>query len=411
MLTTHNYRSSFLLFFWLPMIFHIAIGCQHPTPIYMDQPTSSMQRWGEKQTQGAHAFGIVLLHGLMADAKSLDYYKNMTENHYKNKALLIIPEVREAYISFLKRTEEQADLVFYAIKSKLHYHHHPDSFPLAILGYSQGGNVACLFTEKYKDKFNIQCLYIVHAPLKGIPMDWGDVHRLQQLHNHTKELLPYIGIDDAPARFSERVKSYLSFFRIINQDDKDSIIISRILSNPVTSTLLPYVGKGFNGLNDLKTESKAIQSIAHFLRESNHSIPCRLIASYLDLQELCNEQLPAHLQSKIADANVENAKFVTNTENGKKHDMLIPLSSQLCRGDSFDDLSVIGNNAIKGLFQQDNISAKIYQGVAHSPKLIILDRMVDPNKTGLNSKTIVDDFISFIEEHMVAIEPGIEVKA
>lgn len=409
MLTNHYKRWALVL----TALTNTNLGCQRSLPMHMQEPTGSMQKnvtdqlisQAEKLTltekQEEPTFAVVFLHGLTGMADELNYYQTKVAHRFK-KAIILAPRVREELKSALNSMETQADSVYQYIQDQLiKQGKDPKSFPLVIFGYSQGGNIACLLSANYRTKLSIAGLYTVNAPLNGVAIDWENTDELQKWHNDISPIVNYIG-SPANSMFNS-YKPLLTTCNIIESDDsKDSVILSRILGS--NNSMLQLFA--LRGIKDLKKESEAIQSINSFLRKGADNIPCRLVGSYLmDWQKLCT-QLPSHLQRTTLDIAGHTAKYITKKYIGK-HDMLVPLRSQLGRGDSFNDLTILGEDAIENLFGRSNVSAKVYRNIVHAPKLIVIDRSVNANKTALGSQDIADDFLAYAAKWVGSYTPSV----
>ena len=322
----------------------------------------------------------------MAPANELAAFKETVLKEFGRCVAIIEPVCREGTASLTNSVRKQVDQVF-----NEHLMGITDN-PLFIIGYSQGGVVACHLAQLYGDNLNIKGVITINSPLKGIPV-------LER------------GIIDVRYRFMPQAAAGLE---LVTQGTETSV--SSIKQNMTLATLglsflrklpLPYT----RGLKDIRATSNVVQEVGDFLRENIHKTPFLLLGSYHnDFEELFNRRRGHH---KVAIENLSNAyaKFVTGKEKNNLHDTLIPAASQLGRGDSFDDLTLITDEEHRDFSDpitmqmegQPYIERKLYKGETHAGNLIVLDDALfidDSIERVLVSDRIINEAMGFMRKNI-----------
>ncbi|WP_204082240.1 hypothetical protein [Candidatus Cardinium hertigii] len=160
-----------------------------------------------------------------------------------------------------------------------------------------------------------------------------------------------------------------------NQQEYDFAVVLRS-SDIINLAIILKIGNDFQlfpGISDLKPDSNHIKQVISFLREETHDIPCRLVGSYVNnFGEMRNKNLIVSIASKLYPFQRAYAKIITKKEQGK-HDGWLPLSTQLCRGESFEDLAIIGDSIQENnVFGKPHITAAIYKDMLHGPNITLI---------------------------------------
>ncbi|ROT47119.1 hypothetical protein [Candidatus Cardinium hertigii] len=331
------------------------------------------------------AFAVLLLHGLMANSDELQPIAAKTFARFGDSVLIMQPKCRAGYTSVRQSTKDQAENVFNYIKSNLTAcNKKAGSFPLIIIGYSHGGVLACILGNNYRNKLNIFGIITLNAPLMGTPVLERNFTDVQEFISHAQEGFQLI---DCP--------------RPLSKIQRNMGICARALT---WIHWIPCV----RGLKDIFPKSTCVDEVNNFVRHDANEIRFLLIGSHQnDFGKIFNldPNIPEY-NSAIKKLNNAYAQFVTG-KNGGHHDTLIPLRSQLCRGESFSELSTIIDTSdndpiIMAMPSQPNIKGHIYRDITHAGNLIVIDTdlFVNNGETALYSNRILNDLIKFMEEQV-----------
>ncbi|TDG95531.1 hypothetical protein [Cardinium endosymbiont of Culicoides punctatus] len=376
-------KCIFLIYFAIS----IFVGCKNHTSTLQMGLGSSKQSEIENTSYVSEAthnkhFGVVLLHGCMGTEKELDLFALALDKKFGDRVLIIKPTCRKETKSVICSIEDQAKKVFEEIENVLKNNNKTiKSFPVFLIGYSQGGLVACVLGDQYKNKLNIRSIVTWHSPLGGVPVLERNCNDIKEFINEGQDGLKNIlSSSDASPDLNTAKKEMKQQACILS--------IGRILSC------------WNRGLQDMLPGGLCIQDIRKFIRETNQGIPILIIAGHGSWTELF----------KINDSNIEtlnqaSANFLTKNSNGK-HDMLIPLKSQLCRGPSFDDLTILTNDnePIHGTMPgKDHVKYCIYSNVTHSSVFPAFGGICvnkdDYDKVSIWNEAVENRIIEFIQGH------------
>lgn len=203
-------------------------------------------------------FGVVLLHGCMAAKNELYLIASKIQIKFGKHVLIIQPTCRTKTKSVIRSIENQAKKVYKEIKDQLGSNTTTKSLPIYIIGYSQGGLVACKLGDKYRDQLNIYGIVTWNAPLGGVPALNKHYNDIQEFINNAQDGLQLI-ISRTSANIKRNMKLATCVLGIIRR--------------------IPLLCLD-SGLQDMLPNSPCIQHVHKFLHESNHGIPCLLIASH-----------------------------------------------------------------------------------------------------------------------------------
>lgn len=342
----------------------------------------------------APTFAVVLLHGLMAGKEELNPIANKIRNKFRNLALIIQPTCRAGITSIIKSTTQQAQDLFDCIQSELvRCNRDPKSFPLIIIGYSHGGVLACVFGDAYKDRLHICGIVTLNAPLMGTPLLNNSYADVRAFISNVQRGLQLVVSHSVCPRSLSGIKWNMS--------------LGACALKLVRHSWTPWV----NGLKDILPGSTCVERVFRFLRDGPdpHDIPCLLIGGYQnDGGALFNidKKEPSYV-SAMKQLDGALAQLITGKEGGK-HDTLIPLPSQLCRGVSFDDLSTLADTTdpvVMHMPSQPNIKGRIYKDIIHASNVIAIDADLFVHQDApvdhvLYSDRIATDYIQFITTHV-----------
>ncbi|MBX9890459.1 MAG: hypothetical protein K2X94_04275 [Amoebophilaceae bacterium] len=354
-------------------------------------------------------FAAVLLHGLMANVDELDKIAESLRSQFGPSVLVIQPNSRGTTGSLTQSVSNQAKNIFKEIEVELVANKQVvKTLPIVIIGYSQGGVVGCTIAKYYADQLNIQGVVTINAPLMGTsllrrtPTDLGEFMAkaepgLSIVRDHVQRIYQ-----------EQEWRLTLKTVPQIKRTMWQSTFGLKYLIGPKWMPI-PYIG----GLKDIFPDSSAVRQVYDFLRRENSSIPCLLISSYqddfadffnLDIETNDNRTVEA-----IEGLNQSYAKFTTGKEEGK-HDTLIPLASQLCRGDSFDDLASLNFGSYMDPIIIDMpgnplVEGRIYKDISHAGNLIALDvNLFKTNPaidTVITADAVIRDILSFVQEKVL----------
>ncbi|WP_339044414.1 hypothetical protein [Cardinium endosymbiont of Tipula unca] len=344
-------------------------------------------------------FSIVLLHGLMANENELEPIASKILDKFGRTAFVIQPTCRRGTKSITSSIKNQAGKILKQIHTELDAcNKQSKSLPIFIIGYSQGGVLACLLGKHYRDDLNIRGIVTINSPLGGAPLLERSRSDVQRFMADAQEGLQ---------RITSRTLSS------IQKEMKLGAFALTIVSQRWIP--IPCVG----GLKGIFPNSSSVQDVYGFLRDGDaHDIPCLLIAGY----ENDFKNLFSNISFKDSGAveamkalNNAYAEFVTGKSSGK-HDTLIPLGSQLGRGSSFDDLTSLtdtNNPIVMPMPNQPNVEGRIYKNIAHAGNLIAIDAdlFINSNttETVLRAGQISNDLMLHIEKWVQALQKDLEV--
>ncbi|WP_184891090.1 hypothetical protein [Candidatus Cardinium hertigii] len=348
-------------------------------------------------------FGVVLLHGLGMDTSEMDFLAKALRNQYKEKVLIINSESR-VETSMDVDLVQQAKLVYEEIVAKLQAHHKDvNTFPLFILGQSQGGVITVLIEQQYKHALNLRGVVTHNAPLQGVYYltngPWATKQFARSLHQgleimgatvNQKQISIFSGIERIGLNY------YGNFL-----DFKESL---RKQPNPV---------EFYTGVRELLPNSSRMASITRYLRgrDKTDNVPILLIGGYEnDYSNICGNAIKKYKEQNKNDqeitqiiqaCNQHTAKFITGDPNGL-HDYVVPLKSQLCRGDSLEDLTHIGAEPYRMDMPGDhNITSCIIKGITHCDTLFPMsDKTIDRQESMMRPSRMLPVLYQFIDENL-----------
>lgn len=321
----------------------------------MDSDTSSSVETGPK--------GVVLfLHGLMADYDELSSISKYFRKRFGHSVLVIEPTCRVGHKSLRHSIERQAEDVFDVVKKSLQACNKlPANMPIIIIGYSQGGVIGLTLARNYADKLNICGIVTINSPIMGVPV----------LNCRTQDVREFI------AQGKEGLKlireSVISQYQQAQVRFRFPKGIKHVKSNLMLSSyLLRFVRSSFGGLRGICPNSREVCNVQEFLYQGHKNIPCLLIGTYQDDVNKLFTRAHEYNDSRVMeDFNIAYNRLITGREDGK-HDTLISLSSQLCRGESFNDLTVNGDEMLT-YHKLPGVQCQIYKGMVHSENLVAID--------------------------------------
>ncbi|ROT47605.1 alpha/beta fold hydrolase [Candidatus Cardinium hertigii] len=334
-------------------------------------------------------FGMVLLHGLNMDTREMKALTTALSERYKENILIINSLVREDWNSVDYSIDQQAEMVYKEIVDYLQAHNKDSSsFQLFILGQSQGGVVATRIAELYKQKLNLLGFITHNAPLQGVDVLTRGPFDLLKLCNRAKKGLNIIG-----------TKVDWDLFNLI------TLATSARWLCPIADC---FGYKKLTGARDIFPNSSCMTAVRHYLRNNQQSdaVPGLLIGGYQndynrlfkhDIEQYKIEQyieankdrdtINEEVNQAIRKLNHDVATFLTGDADGL-HDHVVPLKSQLCRGDSLEDLTHIGTQPYQiDMPGNQNITCFVIKDITHcttlSPvaeKKINKESMMDPHR-------------------------------
>ncbi|WP_419241245.1 hypothetical protein [Cardinium endosymbiont of Nabis limbatus] len=323
-------------------------------------------------------FAVLLLHGLYAKEDELKPIAAHLNKRFGKSVLIIQPTCRVRLKSVIRSIAQQTEDMLKWIQLELiRYNKEPSSFPLIIIGYSQGGLLACMLGKSYKSQLNIVGIITLNAPLMGTPLLERSRKDVQEFISNAEKGLALIGY---PLSRIKRIMTLQTWM----------LLLTRPRWVPI------------NGLKDIMPNSACVKSVSSFLQE-NLEIPCLLIATHQnDFSELFN-MTTGHQDRAIEALNDAYTLLITG-KKGRKHDTLIPLASQLGKTDYINNLIPINTNEASYKHRsmlgpnRPNIQERIYKGILHAHNLVAIDPslFVDHGTTVLYADFIAADLIQFI---------------
>jgi len=327
------------------------------------------------------SFAIVLLHGLgndhnelgTPDGEKANGMAKALRDYFGEHLHIIQPKSRNGCKSGIFSVARQAKYVLQEITTELSTDDiDPTTFPIGLIGYSQGGVVGCELVRNYKQDLNIKLVITMNAPLNGTPVldaTLDDIRRC--MRNGQQGFDVVYNNDTMKALYKESEKQLAS----ISQVTENALRIGRMLR------IVRCLGPFFGGIRDIRPNQGTVGNINNFLRTENTTIPFLLISSYQDDFEGLFDLGQTSDDTDANDINKALALFITKKETAK-HDTLIPLASQLARGESFEELGILsegttpngselpivvelpGNSMVKGY---------IYKNITHAGNLVAID--------------------------------------
>lgn len=387
--------------FLIPLVIStLLIGCKnHASRLEMDATLNNSEQKELEQERIMCApntpkqeltFGVVLLHGLMANENELEPIASKILDKFGNAVFVIQPICRVGTNSITSSIKDQAEKVLRQIHTELDAcNKKPKCFPIFIIGYSQGGVLACFLGKKYSGQLNIRGIVTLNAPLGGTPVLERSRNDVQRFMANAQE-----GLQRITSRALSSIQKEMKWQAL-------ALTMVRCRWIPI-----PFV----NGLKGILPDSSSVQDIRRFLRGSDtNNIPCLLIAGYENDFKNLFSNISFEGSGEVEVLNNAYAEFVAGTPDGK-HDTLIPLGSQLCRGSSLDDLTSLtgaNNPIVMAMPNQSNVEGRIYKNIAHAGNLIAIDAglFINSNttETVLRAGQISDDLISYIEKWVDAL--------
>ena len=265
-------------------------------------------------------FVIVYLHGLTMDAHETDSLADACQKTFCDKVINIQPKCREGLKSIYLSINEQAQKVAEEIRTTLH-----NSYPqysekelkaliVNLFGYSQGGLVVCIVAVNDRHDLNIKAVISANAPLSGTDV-------LENIKSEVNE-------------FKAKAKAGLKAIGHPSTSLLKAKVLGILLNN---AWCKPAVNLFSRGVRDMRISSTCVKNIKTFIRDGKHNIPILLVAGYIsDFDEYFDfaEEKTAHVNEFIK----AYALLTTRQQNGE-HNLLISVKHQLCRTDSFENLT------------------------------------------------------------------------
>lgn len=325
-------------------------------------------------------FAVLLLHGLYAQADELKAIAAALHKRFGKAVLIIQPTCRVRFKSVIRPIAQQAaDLLRHIALNLMHYNQDLQSFPLIIIGYSQGGVLACTLGQSYKNQLNIVGIITLNAPLMGTPLLERSCSDVQAFISHAKTGLQLIDYPLFRMKWSMTLQAWM-----------------RLLTRPGWMPL--------HGLKDIFPNSPCIKEVCSFL-EVNREIPCLLIATHQnDFSALFHIKTVGQ-HKKIEALNDAYALLITGQKGGR-HDTLIPLASQLASEDCLNTLMLTDIKNSSHDYapitwpHRPQVKGRMYKGILHASNLIAIDPnlFVDQCETVLYADLVLSDIIQFIEQ-------------
>ncbi|TSJ80859.1 MAG: hypothetical protein NMK33_05455 [Candidatus Cardinium sp.] len=320
-------------------------------------------------------FAVLLLHGLYAKVDELKPIAAALHKQFGKKVLVIQPTCRVRLKSVIRSITQQAEDVFRQTQLEYkRYNKEASSFPLIIIGYSQGGVLACTLGKCYKSHLNIAGIITLNAPLMGTPLLKRSRRDLQEFIANAAAGLQLIGYPLSRIKWSMTLQAWM-------------LLLTRPRWVPI------------NGLKDIAPSSACIEDVGSFLQD-NQEIPCLLVATHQNDFLALFDIKTANQHSAIAALNSAYALFITGQEDGK-HDTLIPLASQLARKDYAHNLIPIysSKHSAMARLNHPQVKRQVYKGIIHAHNLVAIDPrlFVDHGQMVLYTDLILTDLIQFIK--------------
>lgn len=364
----------------------------------------------EETINSGPRFGVVCLHGFMNKATEVDPIAASLRDAFGSDVLLIQPTCRKGVKSLFVSLEGQTQAILETIKEDLKQANQPvSSFPLFIVGYSHGGLVGCTLAKDHGSNLNIKGVVTINAPLGGTPAlqcSTTDVDDFISEAEEGWEVLTQILPDQYVERFgkSYQLKTLCNGTEQIGNMGQEHSIKQGMLNK---CTLLSGLAPFCPGAQSLLSDSVSVRNVRSFLREDqNNNIPCLLIGSYVEFGSLFGIDSASAHAGPIDRLGKAYATFVTGEEGGK-HDTLIPLKSQLCRGPSFESLTTADPNDKSWMIHtvpgRPHVQAQVYEGATHARKLMVLDDELLVTGSGIEKlpavPSVLKRVVDFVQEH------------
>ncbi|MGI2262178.1 hypothetical protein ACRRVA_02630 [Candidatus Cardinium hertigii] len=327
------------------------------------------------------SFAVLLLHGLYAQADELKPIAEKLTKQFGKAIFIMQPTCRTGLKSLLQSIDQQSAHILQWIELELiRYHKDTVSFPLIIIGYSQGGVLACTLGKLYKSQLNILGIITLNAPLMGTPLLERTRRDMQKFISDAAAGLEFIDYPLARIKWINRVAGWV-------------YTLARLDWAPV------------NGLKDIAPNSRCLKGIYKFLQD-NLDIPCLLIGTYQnDLLSLFHTHIKTDKdQESMAQLNEAYGLFISG-KKGAKHDTLIPLASQVCKEENVHNLMALDRKDLDYTYlpmvgsNHPPIKRKIYKGLLHARNLIAIDPnlFINQGETVLYAHLVSTDLIQYIE--------------
>lgn len=320
-------------------------------------------------------FVVVYLHGLNMDAHESDNLAAACQKSFGDQVINIQPKCREGLKSAYLSIDEQAKKVVEEIKTTL-FNSYPQysekefkSLPINLFGFSQGGLVACIIAVNHRDELNIKTVITAHSPLSGTDV-------LENTKSDVNE-------------FNAKAKPGLKAIGHPNTSLSEVKALGILLNN---AWCKPFSNRIARGIRDMRTNSTCTTNVKAFIREGKHNIPILLIAGYIsDFGEYFDF---SEEDKEKVDAFTKAYALLTTRQNDGQHDLLISIKRQLCRTDSFENLTASKDDPV----YPSHVRTYIAEGTIHCYNLmpVLSDFQVNHGKTVFETKETIAVIIDFI---------------
>ena len=387
-------------------------------------------------TISGDVFGVVLLHGLNMTVDEIGPIEQHLRDHYKDQVKLMKPTFREGIWSCVSSLSKQEATLYDYVRDEIKNtladayckrktdacckNKHKKckekitdeqirSFPFYIIGNSQGGALATIFVAKRHQSLNILGLVSHNGALLGaniLARTRGDILEFQTIAQEglkaiTHHTNPQISVQKrADMNMNKNLGCVLD---LINRDAR--------LCN-----VIPLFG-----LKDTLPNNAHTKLTHHFLRKQAHNVACLLIGGFqndlgsllpFSINTYANLHNDQAVDQSILALNRAHAKLVTGSENDL-HDQVLPLKTQLCRGDSLDDLT----EELKNLDMEpkrlhmpdrDHIECLIFKGITHCENLPTIGASYWIEKQGNESmcqpRRMLPELVKFIDAQQLKLQ-------
>lgn len=320
-------------------------------------------------------FVVVYLHGLNMDAHESDNLAAACQKSFGDQVINIQPKCREGLKSLYLSIDEQARKVVEEVKTVLcnSYPQYSEeelkTLPINLFGFSQGGLVACVVAINHRDELNIKSIITAHSPLSGTDV-------LENTKSDVNE-------------FNTKAKPGLKAIGHPNTSLSEAKALGLLLNN---AWCKPFSNLIARGVRDMRINCMCIANIKAFIREGKHNIPILLTAGYIsDFSEYFDF---AEEDKDKVDAFAKAYALLTTRQSDGQHDLLISIKRQLCRTDSFENLTTSKDDPV----YPSHVRTYITEGVIHCYNLmpVLSDFPVSHGKTLFETKETIDVIIDFI---------------